>query len=73
MRNAKVAKAIATVVQVFGWEVVSADIINLVKECALTRGVSGTELAKQLICKGNNNAGALVASTMFKILRVPYC
>lgn len=68
VRNAEVAEAIANVVQVFGWELVSLPIINLT-ECASRQTESFLHLVKQLICMGNRDVGVLVANTASKSLQ----
>jgi len=67
VRNAGVAKAIATAVHVFGWESLSSHIMDLVKECAMAQGKSCAQLAKALINMGMDIAGALVAQTTFGV------
>lgn len=67
VRNAEVAKAIAGVVQIHGWESFSSLVIDFTKGCAVAQGESFVQLTEQLICMGNIDAGALVAQTAFGV------
>lgn len=53
------AEAIASAVQVFGWEAISAYVIVLVGGCALTQDVALAQLAGQLISKVTDMLGQL--------------
>lgn len=66
VRHAEVAKAIAAVLKVHGWESLSSAVIDLTKGCALKQGEAFTQLAEQLMSTGSIEAGALVAKTTFE-------
>ena len=69
VRNFEVAKWIATVVQMYGWEVFSSIIIELVKKCALSQGPPFAQLAKDLISFGKDDAGAIVIDNIIEVFQ----
>lgn len=71
VRNAEVAKAIASAVQIHGSESLSSAVMDLTKECAFTQWEAFAQLAEQLICVGNMDAAALVYQTAFGVFEAP--
>ncbi|CAM6088096.1 unnamed protein product [Calypogeia fissa] len=67
VRNVHVVQALATSVEELGWRFMSLRLLDLVKTLAFTHRESIVELAKQLITMGMEDAGQLVANTIFQV------
>lgn len=63
VKNAEVAEAIATAVEVFGWELLTRPVVDLVTACAFTQVEGFVHLTEELVRVGKMDAAECVART----------